>query len=212
MNIIPLLESEPFINVVGNAASILDKNNGELISKHFTVRFNIHRVIDVLKQGSRTDLLVSGQGRTTTYYSNNPGKIDFTKILVQAAKKSTFAKFCTKNKCELYEIPKSNNIELIKLYPNDRITYEKAFYKNINNEIKEIIRSTPRTKRQDASVGFIFLHYMFVNKIKNINLFGFDWKESISLHTKGQFVGPHNYKFEKEKVIEWANELNWNYY
>lgn len=212
MDIIPLLKSQPFINVVGNAASILNKNNGELIDQYFTVRFNIYVFTDEKKQGTRTDVLVSNQSRTSVVYNNNPNKINFTKILSQEKHKKVFDNFCSKNNCKLYTIPNDVTVALTKLYPSSKIIYQKAIYNNINKEVKEIIRTTTRSKTQDASIGFIFLHYMFINNINNINIFGFDWKETNSLHTSGQFIGPHNFAFEKEKIMEWGEKLNWLIY
>ena len=58
------------INIVGNAASMLQKQNGSLIDKHPTVRFNRVEIVDPQAQGSRWDILASAEVNTFMKYNN----------------------------------------------------------------------------------------------------------------------------------------------
>ena len=47
------------ISVVGNANSLFEREYGHIIDKGQTVRFNQGVIVDALKQGSKTDLVVT---------------------------------------------------------------------------------------------------------------------------------------------------------
>ena len=209
MSIEELLKAQDAINVVGNAQSLLNQEYGAQINAHFVVRFNVHPFIDESKQGSKCDLLVSGQQRAADFYANNKDKIRFTSVLVQHNKRNMFNKLNKFASIEIDIIPASVTNKMKSIYPKDRITYEKYYFKDMNKEVKIVNRKVSRSKVQDASIGFIFLYYCWSLGLKNLNLYGFDWKNSISIHTNEQFLGPHNWPFEREKIEEWAKELDW---
>lgn len=57
------------INVVGNAKSVFDKQNGHIIDKHPTIRFNRIQIESTTSQGSRWDFLASSEIKTFEMYN-----------------------------------------------------------------------------------------------------------------------------------------------
>lgn len=60
------------INVVGNASSIFNSKNGNLIDVFPTVRFNRIEIQKPESQGSRWDFLVSSEVKTFQFYNEKP--------------------------------------------------------------------------------------------------------------------------------------------
>jgi hypothetical protein len=62
------------VNVVGNAQSIFDKQDGQIIDKHPTIRFNRIQVESTTSQGTRWDFLASSEIKTFEMYNSiKPG-------------------------------------------------------------------------------------------------------------------------------------------
>lgn len=60
------------VNVVGNAASLLDHRFGPLIDAHPTIRFNSAQIEQPQAQGNRWDFVATSDRKTLQYYSVQP--------------------------------------------------------------------------------------------------------------------------------------------
>lgn len=64
------------------------------------------------------------------------------------------------------------------------------------------------------SNGIKILYLLDHMKIKNVHIYGFDWKKSVSLVEKNRISKPetehHDYKKEKELSLELIQKNNWN--
>jgi len=94
------------VNVVGNASSILTKNNGHLIDQYTTIRFNRTIILNKSAQGQRWDFLASSEKKTFIYYNKGPGLFHSLIFLPSVVKHVANKKFITFN-TNLFEIPVS---------------------------------------------------------------------------------------------------------
>jgi hypothetical protein len=102
------------INIVGNAASMLQKQNGSLIDRYPTVRFNRVEIVNPLAQGNRWDILASAEVNTFMTYNNEEPRFHsliFTPSVEDSVYKSKKIKFNT----TIYNYPKNLANDLTRL-------------------------------------------------------------------------------------------------
>ena len=166
----------PFANktvaVVGNALSLFDKSHGELIDKNEIVcRFNAGNEI--------TDSEHQGERVDISFFSVagpvSGGSFEFEEVIngleMQAVIVHVSSKFREKSMATHY-IPVESNEEISELAGVDR-----------------------------PSAGLMALHYISQCNPKEINIFGFDFKETPTYYATGRTYEPHDYEAEKEYIM-----------
>ena len=204
-NFINKLKEQSQISIVGNAESIFDKQNGELIDNGLVIRLNKALVTNTISQGSKFDVLVTGQDVAATYWGKT--KSIFTEIITfPGSYGERRINRCLKQKnVPILVFPDNCWRSLISLTPKTKILYEKMKF----NSRKQKISSRMVSRVQWPSTGFSILYFMNYYEIKNVYIFGFDWKATKSIQNIEMTSGPHNFIWEKELISEWVEKNDW---
>ena len=170
------------LNVIGNSERILTQKNKELINSAETIRFNRIDIVNEESQGSRWDFLATSELKTFEKYNKEFPK--FHSLIFTPHLKNHFDSLSNiEFSCNLYFIPQKITEEL---------------FTEINNF--------------NPSTGTHILFYLHKINFKNLNIFGFDWKEHPTIYDPLRKKDPHNYNKEKELILRIAEKNKWNIY
>jgi hypothetical protein len=177
-----IFQTTDTVNVVGNAVSMFGKNLGTEIDKHPVIRMNTIKSLDVEQQGTRWDYLATSNLKTTLYYNSLKVLPFHTFIFAKWSDGNNDLKKYIKFDCNYYETPH-----------------------NIWRQLEKITTL--------PSTGLSLIWMLDVLGIDNVNVFGFDWKESRTYYHDNnlkEYMGPHNWQFEKEMCLDIIEKNGWN--
>lgn len=184
-----MLELPNTVNVVGNAKSLLDKNLGSEIDKHYTIRFNWPRFREnQLALGNRCDWL-------HTNYIEKVHPSYFVKGLRVTA---------SRNIVDIIIQRRIRGITTMTFLPEDIVSYYyQAYPQNDQSE---------KFGEQRPSAGYFFLQMIQdYSPHVTVNLYGFDFKRTNTHyvnfeHDTNKF---HDYSFERESVLDMVTKNQW---
>ena len=178
------------VNIVGNASSLLTKGLGDVIDKHYTIRFNYP---DIRKNsehlGSRVDWL-----QCNLYYKMPVGylnEINCSVFTMSRLLPDVYRKSHNQLKKEnVIFLPSAIRDSYCKQYKSSRL-------------------------EQKPSAGWVFIN--MIHNIRpdiHINLFGFDWKDTPSYYqnTDNEKNASHDFEYERKCILELIDKNNWNLY
>ena len=179
------------INVVGNAQSLFDKTYGSLIDQHTTIRFNYIADLVPEIQGTRWDYMATSNPREIRRWNGEdelPFKAYFFTTWAETEKKYIKARKPEFMSVPLYEIP------------------------------DEIWMEAQRETKKRPSSGIMVLYTLYKLGINDVNIFGFDWKNTPTYYnadnpTKESGESKmHDYEDERNIALRLIDEMNWTLY
>ena len=163
------------IAIVGNASSLLEKNQGEEIDGHdIVIRFN--KGFPSKAVGLHTDFL----------------------FLACTLTEEELHKYRHYNR-NCWTIKRSNlcrNICTFDLHPSDRIRFAQV--------PNATVRAERHGLKSQASTGFIAIQFALSTACKSIDLYGFDFFKTDTYYNPEGYKTLHNGDKEAEKVLEYA--------
>jgi len=174
------------INVVGNAHSLFEKNYGELIDQNPVIRFNYLESLDPRCQGTRWDWMATSNPREIKKWNNKPITFDKFLFTVWAEKEKRYLDYRTWKDIPVYTIP-------------DEIWQE----------------CQEKTKKRPSS-GILVIYTLHKLGIEDVNIFGFDWKETKTYYNDSKTdlseSNFHDYDDEKNICLRLIEKNNWKLY
>jgi hypothetical protein len=169
------------INVVGNSKSLFNKEYGDLIDTHPTIRFNYLESIDPIHQGKRWDYVATSNPREICKWGTS---VPFHTLLF-----TTWSTACKKElSC-------------------------KKFNSNVIQVPDDVWMALDKISPKRPSTGLTVLYYLDSLQISHVNIFGFDWKKTLSFYNdekkdknENKF---HDYSFEQDYCLKLIEKNNW---
>jgi len=172
------------INVIGNAQSLFNKNYGEQIDKYPTVRFNYIENLKPQIQGTRWDYMATSDPKQIARW-NKAAELPFHTFL--------FTIWAEKEKRHV---------------TGDKYK-GKSVYRIPDKIWTELNNINPR-----PSTGLSVLYLFDQLNIAEVNVYGFDFKETKSYYnsadTDNRQSSMHNYDQEKKYINQMIEKNNWN--
>jgi hypothetical protein len=87
------------------------------------------------------------------------------------------------------------------------MTFDCNYYETRDDIVKQLNKITTL-----PSTGLSLIWLLDTLGIDNVNVFGFDWKETRTYYHDNIIVGPHDYQFEKEMCLNIITKNGWKLY
>jgi len=165
------------VAVVGNAASLFDREYGKLIDSHDVVCRMNKGFFDIndSSHGTRTDVLVYSQWATVRRAVKRKPASCIKYFIHTSAK----GREVTINPTELYPDAEAQVCPISVIY-----------------DLKDKLQLS---KKESVSTGITFLEMLAECNTGSVSVFGFDWKKTPTFYTPAKKIKPDPHDFEKER-------------